>query len=124
VSGIDLILAAMAAGVATGAKDTAATATADAYAALRELVRRRLAGGPRSQQVLEANTQPQGWKEQLRMDLVSAEADRDEELLMAARRLLELSNRYGTQNSKYYLEASNGRGVQIGDHNIQHNTFS
>lgn len=97
MAGVEVILAALAAGAGAGSGDAAKAAVADAYTGLRDLLRRKLGGRP----VLEG-------------ELIAAGADRDEEVLAAARRVLEAAARYDLREAK---------GVQIGDHNTQHNTF-
>jgi homoserine dehydrogenase len=49
VTGVELIAAALAAGAGAGVKDTAKAVVADAYAALKGLLHRRLAGRPGAQ---------------------------------------------------------------------------
>jgi hypothetical protein len=101
VADVEVILAALAA----GGGEVARTAVVDAYAGLRDLLRRRL-GGDRA---LEASS------EVLRGELIESGADRDEEILAAARRVLEATTTINVHDAK---------GVQIGDHNTQHNTFN
>ena len=100
VADVELILAALAA----GGGEVAKTAVMDAYTTLRDLLKRRLGDRP-----LEASS------EVLRGELIESGADRDEEILAAARRVLEATTTINVHDSK---------GVQIGDHNTQHNTFN
>jgi hypothetical protein len=100
VTGVEVILAALAAGAGAGSGDVAKEAMMDAYTGLRALLSRRLGGregGPVSAE-----------------ELIAAGADRDEQVLASARQVLALSRNVYVQDAK---------GVQIGDHNTQHNTF-
>ncbi|MFI5896696.1 RIP homotypic interaction motif-containing protein [Actinoplanes sp. NPDC051513] len=53
--------------------------------------------------------------EVLRGQLIASGADRDEQILAAAQQVLALTRNVYIQDVK---------GVQIGDHNTQHNTFN
>jgi hypothetical protein len=72
MTGLDLIMAALVAGAGAGVNDAAKTGVHDAYEALRALLRRRMAGRPGT-------------------DVETSGADRDEEILAAARRVLALT---------------------------------
>ena len=98
MTGVEVILAALAA----GGGDVAKAAAMDAYTGLRDLLRRRL--GDRA---LEAVP------EVLRGEIVESGADRDEQILAAARQVLALTT----------MNVYDSKGVMIGDHNTQHNTF-
>jgi hypothetical protein len=120
MTGIELILAALAAGAAAGAKDTAKAAVADAYGALKNLLHRRLTGRDQAQQALEATETELGvWQtrrdEELAGDLADSGADHDAEVLAAATRLLEAADPDGVGTGKYRVEVSGGQGVQVGD---------
>ena len=91
VTGIEVIAAALAAGATAGVTGAASTAVEDAYANLRDLLRRRLAGRGQAEQALEADETEAGrWEADLGADLVQVGADRDEGVLTAAGELLEL----------------------------------
>jgi hypothetical protein len=100
VTGAEVILAALAA----GGGDVAKAAVMDAYTGLRDLLKRRVGS-----QALDAGP------ETLRGELISSGADRDERILAAAQQVLAISR-------NVYLQE--GKGVQVGDHNTQHNTFN
>jgi hypothetical protein len=104
MSGVEVILAALAAGAGAGSGDVAKAAMMDAYFSLRDAVKRKLEGRSIDMppDVLEG-------------ELVEAGADRDEQVLAAAQRVLDLKAQYDLRGAK---------GVQIGDHNTQHNTFN
>jgi hypothetical protein len=54
---------------------------------------------------------------------VAVDAGRDEALLAAARRVMELLDATGAATGRYQVDARGAQGVQIGDHGTQTNTF-
>jgi hypothetical protein len=91
VAGVELIVAAMVAGATAGITDTASSTVKDAYSGLKRLLSRRLADRPDVREVLDAQeTEPEVWRARLGPGLCDTGADSDEEILSAARRLLDL----------------------------------
>jgi hypothetical protein len=124
VTGVEVILAALAAGAGVGVSDAAKTAVLDAYTGLRDAIRSRLVGR-RGEQVLDAaQSEPGVWDVELTALLEESGAASDGEILAAARRMLALADPDGTTAGKYQVDAREAKGVQVGDHNTQHNTFS
>lgn len=118
LTGIEVILAALAAGASVGTGDAARAAVADAYAGLRDFLRRRLIGRPEAERTLDApGADQERWPASLGDDLLAAGADRDEQILAAARRVLELVDPVGTQAGKY-MDLSGARQPHVGDNNI------
>ncbi|MEH1129562.1 hypothetical protein [Micromonospora sp. CPCC 206061] len=121
---VELIIAALVAGVATGTTDVAKAALTDAYDTLKRQLRTRLAGRPRAQAALDAReTEPAHWQVALGDELTASGAADDADVLAAARLLLELADPDGVRAGKYTVYASGAKGVQVGDHNTQTNTF-
>jgi hypothetical protein len=121
---VTLILTALAAGAALGVKDTASAAVTDAYQGLKALVRRKLAGRKDGELVLARHEQnPQMWGTPLAGELTAASADEDADLVAAAQQLMQLVDAAGAAASKYQVVVHGSQGVQVGDHNTQHNTF-
>ncbi|MEU1519491.1 hypothetical protein ABZ490_46520 [Streptomyces sp. NPDC005811] len=121
---VALIVTALAAGAAAGAKDMGSAAVRDAYAGLRELVRRRI-GGDAEGILARDSADPEQWQERLTAALINAgvaESESDE-ALAAARSLLDL---LGTEaeSGKYVLDLREAKGVQTGDGNVQLNHFT
>lgn len=118
MTGVELVAAALAAGASAGLTDTVSCAIQDSYASLREAVGRRLAThGEESAQVLEVSeVEPEVWQVQLQELLSASGVDRDEEILGAAGSLLRDLGMAGQ-----HLEV---KGMQVGDHNTQTNTFN
>lgn len=128
MTGVELILAALATGAAAGVSESAGSAVRDAYAGLRDALRRRAApDGPDggTPEPLEAEeVEPGLWEARMRGRLVETGADRDERVLAAARLLLERAGAAGAPRTGHTVDAEQARGVQIGDHNTQTNHFS
>jgi hypothetical protein len=85
------ILAALAAGAAAAAKDTAGAAIKDAYHGLKDLIQRRFAGKPKADMVLAEHAKsPDTWKKPMEEALTEAGADKDQEIVQKAEALLKL----------------------------------
>jgi hypothetical protein len=122
---ITLIVTALAAGAASGLKDTASEMLKDAYAGLKNLVKNRLGGGPDADLVLAKHEQaPETWQAPLKSELAGAGADSDQRLIDAAKALLDLVDKEGGRPGKYTVDVRGAQGVQIGDHGQQSNVFN
>jgi hypothetical protein len=124
VSGVELILAAVAAGATAGVTDATSGAIRDAYTGLREMLRRSLTSrGEQALQALDAEETSSGvWQVRLSEDLIRSGADQDEPLLAAARELLarvEAAGRTEVQR----VDLRGAQGVQFGNNNTQHNNY-
>jgi hypothetical protein len=126
---ITLIVTALAAGASAGVidalKDNAKDAAKAAYAKLRGLVQRRVAGNPGAELALaEHQADPENWAAPLKAKLTLVGAGDDAELVAAAQALMDLVDRAGANAGKYHVTISGGQGVQVGEGNVQHNTFN
>ena len=126
---ISLILTALVAGASAGAldalKDDVKEKARAAYAKLRGLAGQRVAGNPAAEVALaqyEAN--PNVWEAPLSDELAKAGAAGDAELVAAARALMALLDQSGTKSGKYNVTIKDSKGVQVGDHGFQINTFN
>jgi hypothetical protein len=125
---VSLILAALVTGVATGLAtgpgEKAASAVGEAYRGLRDALKRRLSGRPAAEDAVEQYTQdPEAWKGNLEVHLRQAGVDQDRAVLEAAASVLRLADPAGAAAGKYAVNLAGAQGVQVGDQNIQHNTF-
>jgi RIP homotypic interaction motif len=125
---ITLIVGALVAGAASGAldevKDGAAAGIKAAYAKLRALATRRVAGNPGAEAALaEVETDPDTWKAPLAAKLTQLDAGGDADLVAAAQAFMELYDAAGARAGKYNVTITNSQGVQVGDHGIQVNNF-
>jgi len=121
---VTLIVLALAAGAASGLKDAASSAVTDAYSSLKALAKKRFAGRPDGELVLARyEAAPQTWEAPLSAELAAAGADSDAELIAAAQELMTLIDEAGSRTGKYTVDARGSQGLQVGDHNIQRNTF-
>jgi hypothetical protein len=124
MTGLEMILAALAAGAGTGAGDAARAAVVDTYTDLRNALRRRLASRESARQVLDAGSDDAGvWNADLATELAESDVADDEAIVEAAQRLLALVDPIGAAAGKYHVDARQAKGVQVGDYNTQHNSF-
>jgi hypothetical protein len=122
---ISLVLAALVAGVAKGAGQSATAAVRDAYAALRSALKRRLADRPAARDAVEQYTaDADAWQGNLEVHLKQAGVAQDQEVIGAAERVMRLTDPAGASAGKYTLNLTGAQGVQVGDHNTQANTFA
>jgi hypothetical protein len=125
---VTLIVTALAAGASAGAlealKDDVKDKVKAAYAKLRGLAGKRVAGQPGAELVLtEHEADPQTWEAPLAQKLTEAGAAGDAELVAAAQALMALVDAAGARAGKYHVTIKDSTGVQIGDHNVQVNRF-
>jgi hypothetical protein len=122
---ISLVMAALVAGVAKGASQSATAAVRDAYAALRSVLQRRLADRPAARDAVEQYTaDADAWRGNLEVHLKQAGIAQDQDVIGAAAQVLRLTDPAGASAGKYTVNLSAAQGVQIGDHNTQANTFA
>lgn len=125
---VTLIVAALAAGASAGAldalKDDVKEKAKAAYAKLHGLAYKRVSGRPHGELALaEYASAPQKWEGLLTAELTEAGAARDDDLLAAAKALMELIDQQGAKSGKYNVTITDSKGVQIGDGNVQVNRF-
>ena len=66
---------------------------------------------------------PAVYERPLEHELSEAGAGADAELVGAAQELMKLLDEHGTAAGMYAVRIQNSAGVQVGDHNTQHNSF-
>jgi RIP homotypic interaction motif len=127
---ITLILTALATGASAGAiealKDEAKDKAMASYGKLRDLVTRRFreAGTTNAEGTLaDYEDDPETYKKGLSKKLGAAGADQDPDILTAAQALVDLIGAPGLRAGKYSVTVTGSKGVQVGDHNTQTNTF-
>ena len=119
---LTLIMAALAAGAAKAAGDAAP----DAYQGLKVLIKRKFAGKPKGEILLleEHESNPGMYEAPLKQKLLEAGADKDEEILAAARQLLEVMEvKDSTSISFQNTFQQEVKVSQIGSQNQQINNF-
>lgn len=135
IESVELIMAALAAGAAAGAKETASTAVKDVYAGVKTLTLRALRRTEPVQsavvQMIESDAvatiddeSGAAHRRELTAALTAAGAGANEELVAAALKVLQLTDPDGSKAGKYQVMLHGNKGVQVGDHNTQTNTFS
>jgi RIP homotypic interaction motif len=125
---ITLIVAALVAGAATGAldevKDTAKAGVKAAYAKLRGLAKKRVAGDQGAEAALaEIEADPKTWEGPLTAKLTKLDAGSDADLVAAATEFMDLFDQAGAKVGKYNVTVTNSQGVQVGDNGFQINKF-
>lgn len=103
---VTLILAALAAGASAGAldalKDDVREEARAVYARLRELAGSRLSGRPHGELALaEYGSAPGKWEGLLAAELAEAGAARDDDLVAAAKAVMELAGQPGAGSGRY-----------------------
>ena len=122
---VTLIVTALAAGAASALQDATSSGVKDAYARLKALVKKRFTGHADAELVLARHeADPQTWEAPLNAELSAAGASGDSDLIAAAQALMSLVDAAGSCAGKYTVDVRASQGVQVGDHNIQHNTFN
>ncbi|UZN02835.1 hypothetical protein [Cellulomonas sp. S1-8] len=110
---VELVVAALVAGLASGAGDVATSALRDAYAGLRQLIVRRFGGDEKAQETLRRfEDDPATYQEPLAEELGATGATTDEEVLAAARKVLDQAQAAGVA-TKYSVRVSDGGKVGI-----------
>jgi hypothetical protein len=125
---ITLIVAALAAGASAGAidalKDEVKESVKAAYGRLHDLVKRRFRGNASAELILaEHHDDPKTYEAPLTKKLTEAGAADDSDLVAAARALMELLDSNGAKSGKYNVTIKGSKGVQVGDGNVQINSF-
>lgn len=121
---VALIVTALAAGAVLGLKDTASAAVKDAYKGVKALAKKRLASRQDGELVLARHAEaPRPWERPLAEELAAAGAANDAGLVAAAQALMSLVDAAGARAGKYTIQVGGSQGVQVGDHNTQHNVF-
>lgn len=117
-----LIIAALVAGATKAAGDIAP----DIYNGLKALIKRKFAGEPKAEMILEEHEKyPETYEAPLKKKLTEAGADKDEEIIKKAQELLKQLEPEESTSGKYKVEfQGEAKGVQVGDRNTQTNTFS
>lgn len=132
IESVELVVAALAAGAAAGAGETASTAVKDAYAGVKSLAVRVLRRAePVPAEVVDlveadavtADENGAAGRRKLITALTATDAGANEQLVAAALKVLELTDPDGTHAGKYRVLLHGNKGVQVGDHNTQANTF-
>jgi len=126
---VTLIIAALAAGASAGAidalKDNTKEAAKAAYGKLLDLVKRRFRGNAKAEETLaDHQGDPETYAKPLAKKLTEAGAADDDELVAAAKALLELVDKAGAEHGKYNVTVSGSKGVYVGDYGTQTNTFT
>jgi hypothetical protein len=117
---LTLIVTALVAGAAAGGQDAVSSLVKDAYSGLKALVLRRVATVEAGTTVVEQHAKnPEVWDGPVKDAIATSGADRDEEVLAAARKLLEEVDPDGARAGKYVFNITASGERSIAAHTIQ-----
>ncbi len=89
---ITLIVSALTAGASAALQETAGTAIKDAYQGLAALLRQKFKKDPKATVALDSHAEdPQTWQKSLEKSIRETGAAEDQEILLAAQKILELA---------------------------------
>lgn len=121
---INLIVTALASGAAAGAKATTNEAVKDAYKGLVSLVKKRFQGKSTAEMVLvEHKKEPKTWEAPLKSQLKEVDANKDEEIINAAKKLMELVNPEGSADGTYNINIGSAYGSATGNNATVNNNY-
>lgn len=126
MTGMDIVVAALAAGAAAGLNGAASQAVQDTYSTLRERLRRHLSGDKQARRLLETDkADPSAWEAELGDILIASGAHDDEYVLATARHLLALTGASMAKSAdqRPIVDLQDCKGVQVGHNNVQHIQF-
>ena len=113
---VTVIVSALVAGAAAGAKDTASQAVKDAYNGLKTLIQQRFSGKPEAEMALaQHEKKPEVWEAPLKDALVNTGVDKDKAILQSAEKLLKLVQPQQVGMGKYSVQIGEAQGVVVGD---------
>jgi hypothetical protein len=111
---ITLILTALATGAAAAAQDTVNTAIKDAYATLKSCIIQKFTGKPEAEVALAQHEHdPDTWEKPLKKALSNVQADREPQIMEAAKKLMALAQAEGRTGGTN-VTASGERSVAFG----------
>lgn len=114
---ITLILSALTAGATAALQETAGTAIKDAYHGLTTLIGKKFNKDPKATAALDGHAEdPQTWQKPLEKSIRETGVSKDEEILSAAQKLLELVQAQKS-SPKFAVEIKGDiQGLVQGDH--------
>ncbi len=112
-----VIVAALLAGAAAAAKDTASQALKDAYSGLKTLIQRRFKGNKSAELALEESVKgPDTWEKPLAKSMSEHGLQEDQEVIDLANRLREIVETEAPATaSKYDIHIQGAENLAIGD---------
>ena len=114
---VTLVLAALAAGVASGAGEAASQVVKDGYAGLKGLLVRRFAGNARAEQALaDHESDPETYEKPLAKQLAETGAAEDPQIRAAAEELVKAAREAGVKTKYAVTVTGSGKVGIIGDH--------
>ncbi|GAB2718190.1 hypothetical protein [Nocardia thraciensis] len=119
-----VIATALVAGAAAGGQDAASAAVRDAYTAIRDRIRHGAAAPEAATATIEAmEAAPEADVSGIEEALTRAGVVDDDRLRTMANELLSLLPQDQVDRAANRIDLRGAQGVQLGNHNTQHNTF-
>jgi hypothetical protein len=115
VDPVTLIVTALVAGAAAGAKDTATAAIKEAYATFKSMIKKRLSGDFAAEVVEKHEKSPEAYASALKEEITAAGLDKDSDVLAAAQALVDGAEAAGVEVKKISQIASGSQNVQTAD---------
>lgn len=114
---LNLILTALSTGVAAGSQSIATDAIKDAYTGLKTLLHRKFIGKSTAEQVLiEYEHDTATWEAPLKQALIQAQADKDDDIIKAAQKVMGHIQPQQAVMGKYIIQVTgNIQGYAQGD---------
>jgi len=114
---LNLILTALGTGAAVGSQSIAGDAIKDAYTGLKTLLQRKFTGKSSAELALTEYENGQGiWEIALKQALMQVQADRDEDIIKAAQKVMEHLQPQQVAMGKYNIQVTgNIQGYAQGD---------
>lgn len=121
----ELVLAALSVGGEADDLGSSSATVIDAYSALRQQVEQSFVETPWAQVALDRfYASPEVWRQPLMDALVETGAATNPDTVAKAQELMALLDSRGARSGKFHVDIRGTQGVQIGDRNMQVNTFS
>lgn len=122
---VTLILSALSLGAAAGVQAAASATIKDTYQGLKTLIQRKLIDKPEGELILAKHTEkPNTWELPLKETLIEVGADKDEEIIKAAQRVMTLVNPQQAAIGKFNVQvAGDVQGFVQGDNTQVTMTF-
>ena len=113
---ISLIISALTIGAREAVKAGSEAAGQDAYNTLKAMIKRKFAGEPAAEMILEEHEQePETYEVPLKKKLIQAGLDRDEEIIQTAQELLKESEPEAAATGKFDIKVEGDIKGIVGD---------
>lgn len=122
---LSMIMMALVAGLTPGLTETTKQGVKDAYDGLKSLLKKKFTEKSIDTKLIDEHEQDhETWEKPLEKSIVKVEADKDQQIIEAARKLLELSDPAGAQKGMYNVQfQGDATGTIIGNYGTSNMHF-